>query len=331
MSTFEPIVLPSNQPRDRFYQGGRRICDFRSGPPAEPRTPEDWVGSTTSVRGAAPVGLSRLPDGRLLVDALEAEPVEWLGPEHVDRFGADAKLLVKLLDAGQRLPIHAHPDGQFAAVHLGARHGKAEAWYILSAGTVYLGLQHDIADARLLELVETQRTSELLALMHEIEVRPDDTVYVPPGVLHAIGEGILLAEVQEPEDLSILLEWQGFELDGARDGHLGLGFGLALRGVETGARSREEVLSLVRTASTDGPALVPEAARYFRLDRISTETELPAGLAVVIGLDGELSLGTPNGSVPVRRGTTVLVPYAAGEMHFAGAGTVLVARPPLAE
>ncbi|MCU1439237.1 MAG: carbohydrate kinase [Rhodoglobus sp.] len=330
MNPPEPIVLPSNQPRDRFYQGGSRISDFRSEPPSDPRTPEDWVGSTTSVRGAAPVGMTRLPDGRLLVEALEAAPIEWLGPEHVERFGADAKLLVKLLDAGQRLPIHAHPDGEFAARHVGARHGKAEAWYILSPGTVFLGLKEDVDDARLLALVEGQHASELLALMHEIDVRINDTVYVPPGVLHAIGEGILLAEVQEPEDLSILLEWEGYDLDGARDGHLGLGFELALNAVETRGRSRDEALALVRAAADDGPALVPEADRYFRLDRVSTEGDFPAGLAVVIGLDGELSLGTANGAVPLRRGTTVLVPYSAGGMRLTGAGTALVARPPLA-
>jgi mannose-6-phosphate isomerase len=329
MSEHEPIVLQSNQPRERFYQGGRRISDFRSEAPSEPRTPEDWVGSTTSVRGAAPVGMTRLPDGRLLVDALEAAPIEWLGPDHVERFGADAKLLVKLLDAGQRLPIHAHPDGEFAARHVGARHGKAEAWYILSPGTVHLGLTEDVDEARLLALVEGQHTSELLALMHEIDVHTDDTVYVPPGVLHAIGEGILLAEVQEPEDLSILLEWHGYDLDGARDGHLGLGFEVALHAVETRGRSRDEVLALVRTAATDGPALVHEADHYFRLDRVSAEADFPAGLAVVIGLDGEFNLGTANGALPLRRGTTVLVPYAAGRMRITGTGTALVARPPL--
>ena len=57
-------------------------------------------------------------------------------------------------------------------------------------------------------------------------------VLVPAGRLHAIGEGVLLLELQEPEDLSILLEWGGFALDGERDGHLGLGFDLALSAVD---------------------------------------------------------------------------------------------------
>jgi mannose-6-phosphate isomerase len=71
--------------------------------------------------------------------------------------------------------------------------------------------------------------------------------YVPPGVLHAVGEGVLV-ELQEPEDLSILLEWRGFELDGERDGHLGLGFDLAPEAVECRSRSSEEIRQLVRPA-----------------------------------------------------------------------------------
>ena len=47
----KPILLPANQPPARFYQGGARIAEFRGSHDAEPNTPEDWVGSTTSVRG----------------------------------------------------------------------------------------------------------------------------------------------------------------------------------------------------------------------------------------------------------------------------------------
>ena len=326
-----PIRLPANQPPDRFYRGGARISAFRSVPDSGPRTPEDWVGSTTSVRGHAPIGMSVLPDGTLLADAVSGDPEGWLGPDHVARFGADPMLLVKLLDAGQRLPIHAHPDGAFAAEHLGAAHGKAEAWYILSPGTVWLGLRDDIAAGELRDLVDTQQTERILGLMHEVEVAAHDTVYVPPGVLHAIGEGTLLAEVQEPEDLSILLEWTGFDLDGAADGHLDLGFELALDGVETRGRSGDEIASLVvRGASRpDGPTLASTSAEYFRLDRVSADTSLPAGFAILIALDGAMTLSTAAGSVELDAGSTTLVGHRAGDLSFMGTGKVLVARPPL--
>lgn len=327
----DPIRLPANQPADRFYRGGRRISDFRSESAADPFTPEDWVGSTTSVRGHAPVGLTRLPDGELLADAVSRDPLGWLGAAHLARFGADTMLLVKLLDAGQRLPIHAHPDGGFAAEHLSEPHGKAEAWYILTPGTVHLGLRESIDPVELHAMVDGQQAGRMLGLLHAIDVRPNDTVYVPPGLLHAIGPGILLAEVQEPEDLSILLEWTGFELDGAVDGHLGLGFELALSAVDTNGWAREEILSLVRHVDSDGPALPPASAGYFRLDRVDHPQTMPAGFAILIALEGSMTLATESGAaIALTRGTTTIVPFAAGALSFDGQGTVLVARPPAA-
>lgn len=331
----QPIVLPANQPADRFYRGGDRIARFRDDGPAVPNTPEDWVGSTTSVRGHGPVGLTALADGTLLVDAIQRCPEAWLGAEHVAAYGSDTKLLVKLLDAGQRLPVHAHPDGAFAHRTLGAAHGKAEAWYILSAGTVHLGLRRDLSTGELSRLVAEQDTDALLGAMHTIPVQRGDRVFVPPGVLHAIGAGVLLAEVQEPEDLSILLEWNGFDLDGEADGHLGLGFDVALEAVETRARSAEEVARLVAQGRTEdastGTCLPVGSERYFRLARLVVEGEsvIEAGLAVLIVIDGAVELiGRAGSRTAIRLGSTVLLPASAGAVGVRGSGTLLVARPP---
>ncbi len=330
-STSGPLVIGPNQPEGRFYDGGARISKFRRVAPSAPRTPEDWVASTTSVRGRAPVGMTRLEGGTLLADAIAADPVGWLGTGHVARFGADPKLLVKLLDAGQRLPVHAHPDAAFAAQHLGAAHGKAEAWYILAPGTVHIGLREDLDLTALLALTASQDTETLLGLLNAVHVEPGDTVWVPPGTLHAIGEGVLLAEVQEPEDLSILLEWDGFELDGAADGHLDLGFEVALQAVTTTAATGDSLRRLIRRGMVDGPALAPASVPFFRLDRIASPRVLPAGLAVVIGLSGSVTLRTDASPLEITAGMTVLVPAGAGPQSYQGStGSVLVARPPLA-
>jgi mannose-6-phosphate isomerase len=277
--------------------------------------------------------MTRLADGTLLADAITADPLGWLGAEHVARFGADPMLLVKLLDAGQRLPVHAHPDGAFAATHLGTAHGKAEAWYLLTPGTVYIGLREDVEPARLRALVDAQDTAGLLALLNAVHVEPGDTVWVPPGTLHAIGAGILLAEVQEPEDLSILLEWKGFDLDGAADGHLDLGFDRALEAVTTTAVTGAALRKLITRGVSQGPTLAPGSVRYFRLDRIAAARTLPAGLSIVIGLAGTTTLSTTAGEITVTAGMTVLVPAAVGEQSYRvdGGGSVLVARPPFAE
>ena len=330
--TFQPLVIGPNQPEARFYDGGARISRFRHVEPSPSHTPEDWVASTTSVRGAAPVGMTRLGDGTLLADAIAADPLGWLGAEHTARFGADPKLLVKLLDAGQRLPVHAHPDGAFAAQQLGAAHGKAEAWYILTPGTVHVGLREDVDPATLLALTTSQDSDTLLRLLNAVHVEPGDTVWVPPGTLHAIGAGILLAEVQEPEDLSILLEWDGFDIDGAAQGHLDLGFEIALRAVTTTAESGDALRRLITRGVVDGPTLSPASVPFFRLDRIASSRVLPAGLAVAIGLSGSVTLRTDAAAVDIAAGMTVLVPAGAGPQNYeAGTGTALVARPPIAD
>lgn len=326
----KPLNLPANQPRDRFYQGGARISTFRHDEPSPPHTPEDWVGSTTSVRGKSPIGMTRLSDGTLLADAIEQDPLVWLGQEHVDAFGTDTMLLVKLLDPGQRLPVHAHPDGDFAAQHVSCNHGKAEAWYILAPGVVYLGLQRDISLEELRDIVMAEDSAALLALTHEIPVNAGDTVFVPHGVVHAIGEGVLLAEVQEPEDLSILLEWSDFDLDGHKDGHLGLGFDLALEAVDKTGRTRQEIMQLIRTDGAEGPTLVEEAAHYFRLDLVRASKEFDAGFAIVIALEPGTKLHSQSGSVlDLHSGSTTLIPFDSGTFRLEG-GAALVARPPVA-
>jgi mannose-6-phosphate isomerase len=322
------ILLPSNRPPERFYRGGRKITDFRGEPPAGDREPEDWVASTTALAGEDFLGVTVLPDGRSLTAAIEKEPEAWLGRAHLDRFGADTRLLVKLLDAGQRLPVHAHPHVSFADRHLGRVHGKAEAWYIVEGGEVYLGLRQDVTLEGLKSLVAGQDVDTLLGMLHRVEVRPGDIVYVPPGVLHAIGAGVFLVELQEPEDLSILLEWRDFELDGERDGHLGLGFDLALEAVERRGRAPEEIRELVKAAG-HGPSVLPASADpYFVLERVALdgEADLEPGFAVLVILSGA---GELQNGPRLAAGSTAVVPNAWGRLVLRGRGEVLACRPPL--
>lgn len=325
-----PVVLPANQPPDRFYRGGQQIAEFRGVPWNGGRVPEDWIASTTTLAGHSQLGLSRLPNGALLVDAITADPQAWLGDRHLERFGVDTKLLVKLLDAGERLPIHLHPDAEFAGRHLHRRHGKAEAWYILRPGEVHLGLKRDVPMDELQDLVRSQDTQAMLDLLHARQVEPGDTVFVPPGVLHAIGAGTLLAEVQEPEDLSILLEWKGFELDGEADGHLGLGFPTALGAAELHAWPDEVVSTVVQRPGPDGDLLPSAAARFFHLDKavVAGTERLAPGFAVLVVTDGDLVLRSDDGELVLPTGSTAVVPFAAGELVVTGVGEILVFRPP---
>lgn len=327
------LALPSNRPPARFYRGGSRITAFRGEPDAGSNEPEDWVASATTLAGEQRLGLTTLPDGRVLADAIRDDPEHWLGPEHLEAYGDDPRLLVKLLDAGQRLPVHAHPDDAFAAREAGRAHGKTEAWFILEGGTVHVGLTRDVTPDELARLVDEQDTEALLELLHERAVEPGDTVLVPAGVLHAVGAGILLLELQQPEDLSILLEWSGFDIDGATHGHLGLGFDRALEAVELRGRTDAEIEALITRGASGASVLVEDADPFFRLERHVVGTEsvtLAAGFAVVMVAEGEVVLTVDGEELVARRGSTVLVPHAAGAVGVSGAGELLVCRPPRA-
>ncbi|MFK4761501.1 class I mannose-6-phosphate isomerase [Microbacterium sp. ZW T5_45] len=320
-------VLPANRPAQRFYRGGTRIAQFRNLPDLEQYVPEDWVASTTTVFGDPVLGLTTLADGTTLAESLVRDPERWLGAAHVAAWGVDSKLLVKLLDAGQRLPVHAHPGTPFAQEHLMRPHGKAEAWHILAGGEVHLGLREDVPLADLAQLVAHQRTDELLGLLHRRTVQPGDTVFVPPGVLHAIGQDVFLAEVQEPEDLSILLEWEGFAIDGSRDGHLGLGFNTALQAVDRDRLSEDRLDALIARDAT----LPASADPYFRLDRrvLGDGAILDAGFAVAIVLAGSGVLSREGRDVPAQAGDTVLLEHAGGLVRVGGEIEIVELRPPV--
>jgi mannose-6-phosphate isomerase len=147
----------------------------------------------------------------------------------------------------------------------------------------------------------------------------------------AVGEGVLLVEVQEPEDLSILLEWDGFAIDGSVAGHLGVGFPVALGAVETRARSIDEVARLVHRRGQGGSLLPPEADEFFRLERVAVDgaAQMARGYAIVVVTEGPLTLSVQRGApVTLDVGATALIPDVVGEVRVEGRGEVIVCRPP---
>ena len=119
-------------------------------------------------------------------------------------------------------------------------------------------------------------------------------MYVPAGVPHAIGAGVLIAELQEPTDFSLVCEWTGFPIEPA-DAHLGLGWETALGALELGAHAPPRLLP-------------PEAQAFFWADE-----ELPAGgrFAILLVLEGD---GTVAGQV-ARRGDAFVVPACASAVE----------------
>jgi mannose-6-phosphate isomerase len=312
----KPLPLPPNLLR-RFYLGGERIAQLRGTPITDDHTPEEWIGAVNTSFGEPDEGLSRLEDGTLVRDAIAADPQAFLGPQHVARFGTDTALLVKLLDAGERLPVHYHPGRAFARQHFGGTHGKTEAWLIVDAepeATVSVGFTHDEDPETVARWIRDQDHEAMLAALHEWPVKAGDAVFVPAGTAHAIGAGILMVEVQEPTDYSILLEHDNFGVTDEGGATLGLGWDTALQALDTAAYSGPPPAS----------ALPPEADPYFRAERLSAAATLDPGFSVLVALAGTGRLN----DLDIARGAAVLLPHAAGPAELEGDVTVMRCRPP---
>lgn len=324
------LLLPANQP-PQFYQGGEAIAAFRGEQAPSAFRPEDWVASTTTQFGKEVSGLTTLPDGRLLADAVGAELAGWLGEEHVQRFGDSTALLVKLLDAGQRLPVHCHPSDTFAREHFQSHFGKTEAWIVVGTRgarpRVHVGFRSDVGTETVARWVDEQDAAAMLGALNEVDVFPGDTVFIPAGLPHAIGEDVFIVELQQPTDLSLTLEWQGF-LDRAEQGHLGIGFDRALAALDRSGWDSGRLATLIRRNS--GPSmLAPGADAFFRANRIGAGTAMPAGFTVLVGLAGSGTLRCGDGTVlEFGRGSTAVLPHAAGGFELDGDVTAIACRPP---
>jgi mannose-6-phosphate isomerase len=344
-TTLQPHALAPNV-IDHFYRGGERIAALRgqgaaAAARAEPmRRPEEWLASTVTRWGTDGSGLTELAGLGLLADLIAADPDGWLGTAHVARWGSSPALLVKLLDAGQRLPVHVHPDRRFATAHLGCPFGKTEAWAVLDVpadgGTVFVGTTRPVRREEWAELVDAQAADTMLELLHPIRVNAGDGVLVPSSTPHCIDAGVFIVELQEPTDFSVLLEWDGFDLDGRADGHLGLGFDVALGAVRTEALAASDVDRLIRRAAgaeagAARPVLPEDADPYFRawaVDSRAAAVTVPAAFTVVVVMDGTGTLRWAGGQSTINRGDALVIPFGAGALTFEGAITAVVAQPP---
>jgi mannose-6-phosphate isomerase len=288
----------------RFYRGGALLEAFRSGaleapgrdmpvlrPDDDTDRPEDWVASGTRAR--PPVGEPSTDEGLAAVeiegrpvlvrDLLDADPEALAGPI-VRVAGPTTGLLVKLLDAAVRLPVHAHPTRAFARRHLASWFGKTEAWIVLATRPidgepgphVRLGFRRDVGRDELRSLIDGGRTRELLDLLHHRPIAAGDAWLVPAGMPHAIGAGTLILELQEPSDASIVAETAGVPI-GPDDAHLGLGWDTTIDALDRRALDDAALDALRGPRASDEPApaesfdadglLPPTADPYLRASR----------------------------------------------------------------
>lgn len=341
----QPHRLGSNQV-PLYYEGGQRINRFRG--LEGRRGPEDWVGSVSAVRpsilpaGADPTtGVSRLEDGTNLRDAIAADAAGWLGAELAAEFDGEPGLLVKLLDAGGRLPVHCHPTRALAREKLGSRFGKTEGWVIMEAepgATIWLGFNRDVEPAELRTWVDRQDVDAMFAAMHRMEACAGDVFYVPAGVPHSIGAGIMLAELQEPTSFSICAEYEAYGLNEAQ-ATLSLGWDDALACFDRRAFEGKR-LQLLRPRPEAVPVrgdaalwrLFPaDAGAFFQAyrARVAGASDLgEARFRILVIQSGDGTLVLDAATVPIHAGETWLIPHGAGRLGADGCFEMLICDPP---
>jgi mannose-6-phosphate isomerase len=196
---------------------------------------------------------------------------------------------------------------------------------------VHLGFSRDVTAAELAGWVRQQDTGSMLAATNPVPVAAGDTVLCPAGTPHAIGAGILLVELQEPADWSVILEWRGFPL-GPADATPGLPLAEALACVTRQACPPERLRTLRgRRLTAAGGSLLPDAADpFFVAERVDSRAgrHLAAGYSVLIVTEGTGMLGTEAGSpIGIKHGSTVVIPHAAGPCTLAGHLQAIRCRP----
>ena len=188
-----------------------------------------------------------------------ADAVGELWFERADADAPAPALLLKFLFTSEPLSIQVHPDDTFARA-IGLRSGKSEAWYILSAklgAQIGVGLTHRITPQ---ELHASIRNGSIVDLLHWREVAEGDSIFIPAGTIHAIGAGIVLAEIQQNSDVTFRL----FDYGSQRQLHEDDGVAVANAGPLRDLRHPTHLTS-ART--------VLVASRHFVLEQV----DLPAG------------------------------------------------------
>jgi mannose-6-phosphate isomerase len=235
-------------------------------------------------------------------------------------------LLFKFLDACRDLSVQVHPDDVRAARLSPPDLGKTEAWYVIDAAAgsrIYAGLRSGVDRETLAAALRAGRCQEV---MHSFEPRPGDCIFIPAGTVHAIGAGLVVAEIQESSDVTYrLYDWNRVGVDG-RSRPLHIEAGLE-------AVTRFGPVEPVPPQATSAPGAIPGGAAARRLvtcDYFLFDDVRPAGEWAVGGddachflavLSGELRLD-PRWQLPrLTKGTCVLLPASIGREVVATSAT----------
>ena len=270
--------------------------------------------------------------GRLLSEHREAI----LGPEsqvslegsegrpHISRF----PLLLKYLDCQNDLSVQVHPDDAYGLQMASPDLGKTEAWYIIDAepgSVLYAGLKPNVSRKDLAGAIQAGKTDECL---HAIYPQAGDCIFIPAGTVHALGAGLLVAEIQQASDCTFrLYDWNRVDAAG-KSRPLHIDQALEVIDFEQGAIER---VSALQVPDRNTQELVDcDKFRLVRFDRPSRYAlDLPTCRIVTVP-KGTATIETSHGSIELRAGDSALIPRACAQASLVvGPDTTALAAEPV--
>lgn len=301
-----------------IWSGSRLISEWAK------TSPSDILGESweLSVREG---DVSRVENGALCGKDL-FELIDEYGDALTGGFGAaDFPLLVKLIDAADDLSVQVHPDDEYAARVENDR-GKTEIWYILDAdegARIVCGLREGVTPE---ELSAALRSGDPSGVLNYIPVRAGECYFIPAGLAHAIGKGVLIAEVQQNCDLTYrLYDYGRLGKDGRpRELHVE-------KGLEVLKIFDESQIDAIRYSHAGAQRRADSLAdcEYFSLCRlVATENGAPLpfdrSMRHLLCIDGEGELICGDEVYPVSRGASYLIPACLENLTLHGSAVALV-------
>ncbi len=264
--------------------------------------------------------------GKTLAEVLEIEGKAVLGTNNSDR--VDFPVLIKIIDAKDKLSVQVHPDDDYARKHEN-ENGKTEAWYVLDCdegATLIYGVNHDMSREEFAAAIEN---GTVLDDMNIVQIKPGDVIFIPSGMLHAIGAGILLAEVQQSSNSTYrVFDYNRRDKNGnLRELHINKACDVAVLKACNACfapEGKDEICSdAVKTYLT--------GCEYFKMTRVELNGEYEdsacdKSFVSLLVLDGEGELSDRTVKTELKKGASIFIPAGYGKFTVSGKLTMLETR-----
>ena len=271
--------------------------------------------------------------GQTLKSVLEKNP-DFLGT-HPDK-SLGLPILVKLIDAKENLSVQVHPDDAYAALHENGSLGKTEMWYVLEAeenAELTFGFVRDMDQETLLHALETGAVEKYL---QRIRIKKDDVFYVTAGMVHGIGAGTVIAEIQENSNITYrLYDYDRVDKNGkARELHINKALDVVELKAAVQPRQPMRILKYKRGCASEFLC----RCKYFQVERMLLNTQVDdikvaygtdsTSFEVLLCVEGfgslsERSEDCVENSINFRKGDCIFVPADSVELYLTGNAQLL--------